>query len=79
MSSADTSRQTELSISADNLTEALFSNPVFSLFMKGKSSVDWTVTVKGIEGLIPLVLTEKKREAKKVKKGIRFKVYGKKT
>lgn len=76
MSSANGSRPTELSISPENLTEALFSSPVFNIFMRGKSSADWTITIKGIEGLIPLVLTARKGELTKVKKGIKFKVYG---
>jgi len=75
MSSASTSRQPiEFSISAENFTEALF----YSLSAKGfahGNHEDWLCTVKGIEGLIPLVLTERKR-ATKVKKGIKFKVYG---
>lgn len=79
MSSANTSRQIELEISADNLTEALFSSPTFSIFMMGKRNSDWQLTVKGYNGLIPLVLTERKRKKEKVKKGVRFKVYGKRS
>lgn len=79
MSSANGSRKEEFSISPENLTAALLSDPIFCIFMKGRNMNDWTITVKGIEGLIPLVLTERARKNSKVKKGVKFKVYGKST